>query len=216
MGSSAHQLWVEERRNILLEVMSSAPEKEWTSRELALAMKEHPIIQRKQPTYSKSTAALDMESIRGDIFEQRQDIAAIVLRQQLTTTEQMRLDTLDLWEKELESYRALAESDFMAVDGEGNAYVDEKAKEAAYSAQINRLEKLHRMLDRTMTRQGKILPIEVAKKLDVSTPTTLNINAFLNLREKAGLTVTRPELLERTPQQLALEEGDVVEGEYVE
>lgn len=191
IGGASRSTWVEQRRSILVDVINEEPTKNWSVREIALAMQLHPVVSSIQPSYSKSTAHLDWLAIKGELKEKREQLASEYIDYQLRVTNGL---LEDLESKYYE--RAAVEADIDEIE-------DPFMRAQARIALMNSQRGLINAMETVMRRQSRLVPIDVPKQVQVdSRHVHLDIETFLQIRERVN-------------SQL-LSEGEVIEGELVD
>ena len=75
-------------------------------------------------------------------------------------------------------------------------YEDSSAEERVKLSQTKRLDIILNAIERLMKRQGRILPIEVAKKVDIKQESRFDLSAFMRLTRNSenGIQISRPEI----------------------
>jgi hypothetical protein len=165
--------WLDQRLTILTEVMNNDTEKDWTVREVADTMRQHPTILMFQPTYGKSTAARDLAIVNKELSKKRHELAEEYIAIQLHVTDELIEDLLKQYDE---------------LDDE-DAYIDLERKvrsKVAIAKAINTL----------FVRQANILPIDIPKKIEVAQKHSFSLEDFLELRQRAVGQLEDPTVIE--------------------
>jgi hypothetical protein len=151
--------WIEQRLTVLTEIRNNEPERDWTVREVADAMKQHPLVKQFQPTYGKSTAARDIALINEQLVHRREELAQAYIHAQLELTDEIIEDLVD-------EYRKLTESDFEDIE----KFIKTKVT-------------LSKAILLTQRRQASILPIDAPKKLSIESSHRFDIEHFYQIQQ---------------------------------
>lgn len=190
IGKASRPKWREQRLAILMEVINDEPTKKWSVRDMAQAMRQHPVVASIQPHYGKTTAHRDWLAIRDELKERRDELASDYIQSQLDITDEALGDLQ-------REYDNLNKIDISLID-------DEEMRASIILNRIKAKKELIVAMDRMMSRQQTLVPVTVPKKLEVDERRVeMNLDTFLKMRERA----------------LALKDGDesnnVIEGELI-
>jgi prefoldin subunit 5 len=187
----------EMRRKVLMEIIMGNPTEKWTARRMAEIARSHPWFREHMPNYGSMTAYRDFAAIKEGTKKARQDLAEQYITSQLDKLddgiedieEDLRaLGTLDDALEDL-AQQSAADPE-MVVDTLGQITKFVKAKESLYRTQLA-----------MMRRQGQLLPLEVAKEVNVQ-QAVFNIDKYHELREQL-----------REENKLELDDG-IIEGDF--
>ena len=182
---------IELRRNMILEMIMSSPNRKWTYQEIADEAQKLPWFRQHQPDYSQSTAYRDFVAVRNETKENREKLAETILVRQLDDTDEQIQNLLN----DIESLGSLDEYLEMQEDWNINDIAQyAKAKNTFLNA-----------LGRMMDKQASLVPIEIPKQVQVDQ--TFTIDHYLQARQ---------EIAKLDAPKLRLYSGDTVEGEYEE
>jgi hypothetical protein len=172
------------RRKIVLEIIMTDPERKWTTKAISDAAREHKWFQEFMPTYSPATAKADLLAALGEIKERREELAEQYISVQLDILD----DEINGMREDLDSLGTLEQ--LMSSD---EVDMNEILKYARARATLT-----NTML-RLLERQGKLIPVEMPQKIDVSHSQVITLDMFLEAR-----------------RDLELDDGMTIEGDFVE
>lgn len=180
---------IENRRVMILEMIMADPTKRWSYNTIAEEARKLPWFKEHMPKYSYQTAYLDYLAIKEETKENREKLAETILVRQLDETEEQIGQIL----LDIESLGSL--EDFMP-----------EARDINDIAQFAKTKNtLLNSLERLMSRQASLVPIEVPKQVNVEQSFT--IDHYLQARKDYMK-------LEEPKKQLY--DGNVEEGDYDE
>lgn len=192
------------RRNLLIEMIMEDPKRRWSSREMADEARKLPWFQTHMPNYGHMTAHRDWLVLQEETAQRRKELSEQYAVSQLDTLE----DTLDTVLQDLDTLGTLEDifsraapvtlSDGSDDLGEGGVSIDDILKYTSAK------QKLVATALRLMERQGKIVPIEIEKKIQIE-ERRLSIDAFLKMDASGELKAALGEL-----------DDGIIEGDYAE
>lgn len=161
-----------------MEMIMNDPKRKWSSREMAREAKELPWFKEHMPDYGHMTAYRDWLAIQEETADRRQELAEAYTVAQLDILDELMENVADDI-RSMGSLDELVQQADMLEDAGGDGVdgylsVDDIGKFAAAKA------KAINSLLRVMERQGRLVPIEIAKKLEVN-ERRLNIDMLLEL-----------------------------------
>jgi chemotaxis protein histidine kinase CheA len=161
--------WTERRLTILSEIRESDIERDWSVRDLAGEMQKNPLVQKYQPTYSKSSCHRDVALLNNQIASKREELAETYIHVQLDILD----DVIGSLVSDLERLEQISET-----------YEDEfRDAEAYYKTKAN----LIKTLLQAQRRQANILPIDSPKKLMLESTHKFDIEHYYLIAQQAGV-----------------------------
>jgi hypothetical protein len=180
---------IDERRTMIMEMMMARPNDDWTYQRISEEARKLPWFAEHMPAYSNMTAYRDLLAVRQETKENRERLAEGILVRQLDQTDEQINNVLEDIE-ELGTLADFLDDDGLTINDIGH-YV--KAKDTLLKA-----------LDRLMTKQASLVPIEVPKKVEID-QTRFSFDYYLEVHKQhaAELSPPRPQLNDES-----------IEGEY--
>ena len=157
--------WIDQRLTILTEIRNDDPARSWTARETADAMKNHELVKKFQPNYSKSTAHRDIVAIDDQLIEKREELAVSYILFHLEVTDDLIADLV-------EEYHNVKTGDHTLMFEDRTDVV---------KAKVN----LTKAIIAAQKRQADVLPIDMPKKITVAAEGGFDIEHFYQIREQA-------------------------------
>lgn len=151
--------WIDQRLALLTEIRNDQSDKDWSVRDLADEMQKHPLVQKFQPNYSKSTAARDLALINQQLAHKREELAESYIHAQLEVVDSIIEDLVNEYDK-------LIESDFENI-------------EKFLKTKVN----LTKAILMAQKRQASILPIDAPKKLSIESSHRFDIEHFYQIQQ---------------------------------
>lgn len=164
--------WIYQRQAIMAEIIACDPAKRWSARQLAAAMREHPLVSRYHPDYSHNTAWKDYLALRNELKDRRNELAGTYIESQLEISDAI---IQDLWN----DYNELNLIDPKDLVPEARAqYLADK---------IEKKDTITRAIERMFKRQAALIPdVEAPKKVDIhSVGVTMTLDQFLEIKKQA-------------------------------
>lgn len=207
-GSSS-QMWRDQRRTLLLEIVNSDPTRDWSIRDLTEKMLQIPDIIRNQPNLGKSTIHRDFLAINGELKSRREELASDYLDRQLDLSEKLIADLYVQYNTIDDVLQDIDEIDDPAE--RAKLKLDALSKKATITSAIDRL----------LGREAKLLPLEVPRKMEIDGRTvSINMDRYLEARDKLLSQSTKAPQLPKSPQELLnaarnmQDEPEIIDGDY--
>lgn len=184
--SVRHATWIPQRRAIMAQIIASDQTRKWSPRELAEAMRAHPLVAEYHVNYGETTAWRDFVALRSELSERRVELAEQYISYQLEIADAI-ID--DLWQE----YNELNKIDPRDLVPEMRAqYLMDK---------IEKKDQITRGIERMFKRQANLIPdLDAPKKVNVQTTSiSMSLDKFLEFKKQALIA-----------------EQNIIDGEVVE
>lgn len=209
-GRASNKKVVEERRKIIMEMIMKHPTKKWSYRMMAEEARKLPWFREFMPSYGSATAHRDYLAVLEETKERREQLAEQYLVTQLDALEESIYDV----SSDIISLGGLTEM-VEKVQSDYKEYTTKLDKEQAgpffdrliqITKFVKAKESLYNTMLRLQKRQSALVPMEVARELNV-TQQTINLDMFIEARKQMELN---------NGHTKTLDDGNTVDGVFEE